>query len=70
MTGLHWAAGNGHYNVASSLLDWGCEVDVVNVSQYVCMASCVSQYTRHVVCMASCDGICNDCHSDEHEIVC
>ncbi|XP_065912071.1 uncharacterized protein [Dysidea avara] len=32
-TGLHLAAIYGHYNVASSLLDWGCEVDVVDVDK-------------------------------------
>ncbi|XP_065912542.1 fibronectin type 3 and ankyrin repeat domains protein 1-like isoform X2 [Dysidea avara] len=44
-TGLHFAAFFGHYNVASSLLDWGCEVDVVCVSQYACMASYVIKWT-------------------------
>ncbi|XP_065907695.1 uncharacterized protein [Dysidea avara] len=33
-TSLHYAALNGHYTVASSLLDWGSEVDSVNVEHY------------------------------------
>ena len=34
-TGLHEAARNGHYNVASALLNWGADANAVGVSQYV-----------------------------------
>ena len=33
-TGLHFAASNNQYNVASALLNWGAEVDAVMVSQH------------------------------------
>ena len=46
-TGLHYAASKGHYNVISSLLNWGSEVDAITG---------VSQYAHHVEYMTSCNG--------------
>jgi len=48
-TSLHYVAYYGHYNMVSSLLNWGSEVDAVNVSHSsfgVCMASCDKMFIQ------------------------